>query len=67
MPHDLDSDRQAVEDPRPRPPSPPDPGDCCGEGCPRCVYDVHEARLERYRKALAAWLERHPENEADGT
>jgi len=49
------------DDPRPRPPEEPDPADCCGEGCVRCIYDVHDEAVERYRAALAAWQERHPE------
>lgn len=42
-------------DPPPRPPVAPDPADCCGEGCANCVYDIHEAALQRYREALEAW------------
>lgn len=38
----------------------PDPGDCCGGGCMTCVYDLHEAALEKYELRLAAWRERHP-------
>jgi len=49
------------DDPKPQPPSTPDPLDCCGEGCVRCIYDVHEEAMDRYRDALAAWLARHPE------
>jgi hypothetical protein len=26
-----------------------------------CVYDFHEQEMETYRKALAAWMARHPE------
>ena len=47
-------------DPRPEKPMPPEPGDCCGGGCVRCVFDIHEATLERYEAELAAWLARHP-------
>jgi hypothetical protein len=42
-------------DPPPKPPVPPEPGDCCGEGCPNCVLDVYDAALERYRRALLEW------------
>jgi len=49
-------------DPAPRPPPEPDAADCCGEGCVRCVYDVHEEALERYQRALQAWRARHPES-----
>lgn len=52
-------------DPRPQRPPEPDPADCCGGGCVRCIYDVHEDALERYEQALAAWLERHPEAAAE--
>ncbi|WP_426663571.1 oxidoreductase-like domain-containing protein [Rhodanobacter aciditrophus] len=48
-------------DPRPQPPPEPDPADCCGEGCVPCVYDIYEQALERYKAALAAWQERHPD------
>jgi len=50
-----------VDDPPPVRPEPPDPGDCCGSGCVRCIYDVHEEALERYEEALAAWRQRHPD------
>ena len=55
-----------VVDPPPVRPSEPDAADCCGEGCVRCVYDVHEEALERYQAALAAWQVRHPEPVAQG-
>lgn len=55
----------APDDPRPQPPAPPDPGDCCGGGCATCIYDLHEAALERYEIALAAWNRRHPERPLD--
>lgn len=45
-------------DPMPQRPPEPDATDCCGEGCVRCVYDVHDEALERYEQALAAWLAR---------
>ncbi|WP_202946792.1 oxidoreductase-like domain-containing protein [Rhodanobacter sp. IGA1.0] len=47
-------------DPPPVRPPEPDAADCCGEGCVRCVYDVHDEALERYERALAAWHARHP-------
>jgi hypothetical protein len=49
-----------LPDPPPQPPAEPDPADCCGEGCVRCVYDVYEEALERYRAELASWQARHP-------
>ena len=45
-------------DPPPQRPTQPDPADCCGEGCVRCIYDVYDAALARYELALAAWNER---------
>jgi hypothetical protein len=47
-------------DPPPQRPPEPDPADCCGEGCVRCVRDVHDEAIERYKIALAAWQARHP-------
>ncbi|HWU75162.1 MAG TPA: oxidoreductase-like domain-containing protein [Rhodanobacter sp.] len=47
-------------DPEPTPPPEPDAADCCGEGCVRCVYDIHDEAMERYRMALEAWRSRHP-------
>ncbi|MGP1666546.1 MAG: oxidoreductase-like domain-containing protein [Rhodanobacter sp.] len=47
-------------DPAPRRPLEPDASDCCGEGCVRCVYDIHDDAVERYQLALAAWQARHP-------
>jgi hypothetical protein len=49
------------DDPPPVPPTEPDPGDCCGEGCVNCVLDRYDAAMERYRAALAAWQARHPD------
>lgn len=48
------------DDPKPAQPDEPDPSDCCGEGCVRCVYDVHDEAMQRYRIALQAWQARHP-------
>ncbi len=45
-------------DPAPAPPAEPDPADCCGEGCVRCVFDRYDDALERYQRALAAWTAR---------
>jgi hypothetical protein len=37
------------------PPKPvaPDPGDCCGSGCARCVLDVYDEQLAAWRNAVA--------------
>jgi hypothetical protein len=45
----------------PVPPVAPEPADCCGEGCVRCVYDMYDESLERYRTLLAAWRASHPD------
>ena len=50
-----------LADPAPSRPPEPDAADCCGEGCVRCVYDIHEEALERYQRALDAWHAGHPE------
>lgn len=34
----------------PPPPEKPLPGDCCGSGCVRCVWDVYYEELEAYNK-----------------
>lgn len=49
------------DDPRPVPPEPPLPSDCCDSGCDPCVYDLHAEEMTRYRDLLAAWRTRHPE------
>ncbi|PON71536.1 Oxidoreductase-like, N-terminal, partial [Parasponia andersonii] len=36
--------------PPPPPPEKPLPGDCCGSGCVRCVWDVYYEELEEYNK-----------------
>lgn len=50
----------------PTPPREPDAGDCCGEGCLNCVFDVYEARLERYRAALEQWRQGQEGGEDEG-
>jgi len=53
------TERVEPDDPKPQPPVRPDPDDCCNGGCERCVFDLYEDALERYREKLAAWLTRH--------
>ncbi|HLU13760.1 MAG TPA: oxidoreductase-like domain-containing protein [Arenimonas sp.] len=48
------------DDPRPREPEKPLPGDCCDGGCDRCVYDIYAEEMEHYRQQLAQWRARHP-------
>jgi hypothetical protein len=43
--------------PRPQAPA---PGDCCGGGCARCVFDVYAEEVERWERQLAAIAERQP-------
>lgn len=47
-------------DPQPVRPVEPEADACCGEGCVRCVFDIHDEKLERYEAALAAWQSRQP-------
>lgn len=54
------ADPAADPDPMPLPPEEPDASLCCGNGCDPCVYDLYGMELDRYRKALRAWRERHP-------
>ncbi|MFC3650875.1 oxidoreductase-like domain-containing protein [Dyella humi] len=54
------NDNELSNDPPPRPPVEPDPGDCCGNGCDPCIFDLYEEARQHYREALAAWRERHP-------
>ena len=51
-------------DPKPEKPMAPDPADCCGGGCVRCVFDLYDVALERYETDLAAWFVRHPAAQA---
>lgn len=37
---------------RPKEPKEPGPGECCGDGCARCVLDVYDERMERWRTRL---------------
>lgn len=53
--------RAPADDPPPRKPEAPLPAECCESGCDPCVYDTYAEELDWYRKALAAWRERHPE------
>ncbi|KAJ0232665.1 hypothetical protein HA466_0289010 [Hirschfeldia incana] len=38
----------------PPPPEKPEPGDCCGSGCVRCVWDMYYDELEEYNNKLSA-------------
>lgn len=43
---DSNADKKEI----PPPPEKPDPDDCCGSGCVRCVWDVYYDQLEEYDK-----------------
>ena len=60
---DQNASHHAI-DPRPQPPEPSLPSDCCDSGCDPCVNDTYTEELAHYRQALAAWLARHPEASA---
>lgn len=51
-------DLPATVAPLPPPPEAPSPGDCCGSGCVRCVWDIYYDELEAYNKLVA---ERRPQ------
>ncbi|KAK4760829.1 hypothetical protein SAY87_005722 [Trapa incisa] len=36
----------------PPPPERPLPGDCCGSGCTRCVWDVYHEELQAYKDLI---------------
>lgn len=48
-------------DPMPQAPPEPDFDACCGNGCDPCIFDLHDLEMDRYRQALRAWRERHPD------
>ena len=58
----MDDDRETVTmtpDELPRRPMPPEPDECCGSGCTRCVYDLYDDALAEWEK-LAATHVRKP-------
>ena len=54
-----DTTNAPADDPRPDPPVPPSPDECCQSGCDPCVFDLYEEALERYKTQLRAWEARH--------
>lgn len=66
---------------KPEKPEEPKPGDCCGQGCRMCVWDMYvapshlplsnvnplsyEEKLDEYNEALHLWQNRHPMPESD--
>jgi hypothetical protein len=52
-PEAIKSKKESEEESKqklPPPPEKPLPGDCCGSGCVRCVWDVYYEELEDYNK-----------------
>ena len=41
-------------------PAAPEPGECCGGGCARCVLDVYQDELAPWEREVAEILERQP-------
>lgn len=52
-------------DPRPIPPEPPLPTDCCGSGCALCVNEAYAEERGRYEARLAEWRARRPRTGGD--
>ncbi|KAF7073819.1 hypothetical protein CFC21_078756 [Triticum aestivum] len=52
--------------PAPEPPEKPLPGDCCGSGCVRCVWDIYYDEFQDYQKALAAHSSASPAADPSG-
>jgi hypothetical protein len=34
-------------------PEPPDPRDCCGSGCVRCIFDQYDDALAEWERTVA--------------
>ena len=34
-------------------PEPPDPRDCCGSGCVRCIFDLHDDAVAEWERTVA--------------
>ncbi|XP_019447301.1 PREDICTED: uncharacterized protein LOC109350524 [Lupinus angustifolius] len=51
-PHPIQPDNKdiPIKQIPPPPPEKPDPFDCCGSGCVRCVWDVYYDELDQYDK-----------------
>lgn len=41
---------------RPHPPREPEPEECCGSGCTRCVWDAYYDKLAEYNQEMASWV-----------
>ena len=40
---------------KPTKPREPDPDECCGTGCTRCVWDIYDEAMDRYSQEMDAW------------
>lgn len=54
------------EEPLPPRPVPPEPGECCGGGCARCVFDVYDEQLARWERQVAELRGRGGDEPAGG-
>ena len=52
----IPNDNQLRDDPPPTPPVEPDPGDCCGNGCDPCIFDLHDLARSRPEVAGSDWV-----------
>jgi cytochrome-b5 reductase len=34
-------------------PEPPDPRDCCGSGCVRCIFEIYDEALSEWERTVA--------------
>ncbi|KAL3637198.1 hypothetical protein CASFOL_019497 [Castilleja foliolosa] len=51
---DEDGSEKTIAQHIPPPPEKPLPGDCCGSGCVRCVWDVYYEELDEYDRLYKA-------------
>jgi hypothetical protein len=55
--------------PKPIPPKPPVPGECCERGCEMCMWTYYYQARQRYEVAEAEWCRVHgqsPKMDLDG-